>query len=576
MPFVARAIATSLLASSLATPVAAAWPPLGGLGVTVCDTTGFRNGLASVGDGSGGAYFMWLDWRDEANRRFFAQRVSGSGVALWLANGISVGSTMAFIHPSVGGGPPVIVSDDQGGALVLWSDFRADTAGNLYAQRLAPDGTLLWGPDAVPVNLGPRHEVSFVAESDGAGGMFVVWRDDRDSIFTTRAQRVDAAGSLLWGEDGVVVCPNHLSQTSQRLASDGLGGALVAWTEVRGGQIHGFAQRLNAGGEPQWATLGVQLSTSPHGTFVNDIEADGSGGMVVAWLDYRSLNTWTQAFAQRVTADGNVAWAPDGVSLSGTTWYVNETFVLGDGNGGAIVGWQDYRNNGWNAAMAQRLSPTGAKLWTLPAVEVGQSFGGSGVNQVRMLADGADGAVFVWNSDDGGDVSDEYSIYAQRVGSTGAPIWSSGGVVLASLHRLAGQLVAVPDGSGGVVAGWLDQAGFGGPPRYAAQRVAGSGTLSVPQREESSLTLACVPTPARASEGVELRLAPVVGSRVGVGIYDLGGRLVRSFDEPMVGATGRLRWDGRDAEGRSSPPGLYFVTVRSGIGVGRARIVIVE
>ena len=42
---------------------------------------------------------------------------------------------------------------------------------------------------------------------------------------------------------------------------------------------------------------------------------DGSGGAIAAWMDDR-----TEAFrvyAQRVDADGNLAWVPGGIAVSG-------------------------------------------------------------------------------------------------------------------------------------------------------------------------------------------------------------------------------------------------------------------
>jgi hypothetical protein len=550
-----------------AAPSFAAWPELGGVGVTVCDSSANPHFPASAPDGSGGAYFVWFDSR-VTPRRFFAQHVDGSGVPLWPANGISVGSTLA-LGPR-GSDPPVIVSDGQGGALVVWSDFRADTAGNLYAQRLSPGGSLLWGPEGKPVSLGARHEVSIVGVSDGSGGMFVAWRDDRDSTFTIRAQRVDEDGNLVWGADGVVVCGNHGSQHSPRVSADAQDGALVAWTEYRSGALHAFAQRLNAAGELQWTPLGVQLSTSPYGYFVDDIDADGTGGMIASLQDYRSQNSWPQAFAQRVSADGNVAWSADGESLSGPTYPLRETFVQGDGEGGAIVGWHEYRNNGTFGVSVQRLSSTAERQWALPGVLVATPAGGGGWERVKMVPDGADGVVFAWNADHGGE---NYSVYAQRVNSVGAPVWTPGGVELASLVGIVWQTVAGSDGAGGVVAGWIEANGFMSKQRLGAQRVTSEGTLSVPRTDALGPSLTCAPTPARVGQGVEFRFVP--GGEA-IEIFDTNGRRVESLDLRGLTSSGAVRWDARASDGRLCAPGLYFARLRRGSEKAQARVVLVE
>ncbi len=49
-----------------------------------------------------------------------------------------------------------------------------------------------------------------------------------------------------------------------------------------------------------------------------------------------------------------------------------------------------------------------------------------------------------------------------------------------------------------------------------------------------------------------------------VGVYDLRGALVRRLhDAPVDATSGRLVWDGADAEGHGLPSGLYFVEARS-------------
>jgi hypothetical protein len=38
-------------------------------------------------------------------------------------------------------------------------------------------------------------------------------RDDRGSLFTIRTQRLEAAGSPMWSEDGIVVAPSGTRQS---------------------------------------------------------------------------------------------------------------------------------------------------------------------------------------------------------------------------------------------------------------------------------------------------------------------------------------------------------------------------
>lgn len=72
------------------------------------------------------------------------------------------------------------------GVVVVWQ-FWPDTYGHeqdLWAQRLKPDGTVLWGLDGVPLSAANRHQgfSALPAEivSDGVGGAVAAWADARN------------------------------------------------------------------------------------------------------------------------------------------------------------------------------------------------------------------------------------------------------------------------------------------------------------------------------------------------------------------------------------------------------------
>lgn len=59
-----------------------------------------------------------------------------------------------------------------------------------------------------------------------------------------------------------------------------------------------------------------------------------------------------------------------------------------------------------------------------------------------------------------------------------------------------------------------------------------------------------------------------------IAIHDLGGRVVRRFALPRQ-AGGRVQWDGRDAQGRALPAGLYLARLRSGEATAQARVMLI-
>ncbi len=73
------------------------------------------------------------------------------------------------------------------------------------------------------------------------------------------------------------------------------------------------------------------------------------------------------------------------------------------------------------------------------------------------------------------------------------------------------------------------------------------------------------PWPNPATAGVSLRLHLARPTPVELEIHDVRGRLIRSWTAALVDSGSReYFWDGRDANGRPAPAGLYLVRVRAG------------
>ncbi|HUV37782.1 MAG TPA: hypothetical protein VMX58_12670, partial [Patescibacteria group bacterium] len=100
--------------------------------------------------------------------------------------------------------PPQVVPDGAGGAIVVWKDFRYG-GWDIYAQRIAPDGTMSWGGGGAPVctERGAQHWVSMVP--DGAGGALAVWMDMRRG-WDIYGQHIDSKGGALWKSNGNAIC----------------------------------------------------------------------------------------------------------------------------------------------------------------------------------------------------------------------------------------------------------------------------------------------------------------------------------------------------------------------------------
>lgn len=402
-------------------------------GVPVCTAAADQFVNAIVEDGSGGAIILWGDYRSDTSGDMYAQRVNASGAALWTPDGVAVCTASGFQFTPV----PSIASDGSGGTIVVWEDYRSGIAG-VYARRIDASGTPLWTPDGVALG-GPlgANRYSPVVVADGVGGAIVSWEDWRSGAGDIYAQRVDAAGATLWSPNGVALCAATNNQGGAWLVSDGASGAIVAWSDYRFGSSYDvYVQRVDASGTTRWAVDGLPVCTASNTQSGVAISADGSGGAVLAWYDYRGSSA--DIYGQRVDAAGGFHWQASGLAVCDAANNQFSPHIEPDGSGGAIIAWHDDRT-GSRDLYAQRVSSVGIAQWTPNGTAMST---GSGVESMyAMTSDGAGNVLAAWHENRGGVT---YAAYAQRIeGTYGA--WGHPEPEVASVAD-------VPNDQGGVVA----------------------------------------------------------------------------------------------------------------------------
>src|SRR4029077_12723927 len=128
------------------------------------------------------------------------QRMSASGNALWTPGGIQLATSAGLQYY------PEIISDNAGGAFIVWQDNRSGLDYDIYVQRISPDGIPLWLLNGEVVCNAPGHQYNPQLISDGQGGVLVTWQDKRSGDFDVYAQRIGATGLPMWSLNGEYVC----------------------------------------------------------------------------------------------------------------------------------------------------------------------------------------------------------------------------------------------------------------------------------------------------------------------------------------------------------------------------------
>ena len=365
----------------------------------------------------------------------------------------------------------LLVSDGSGGMFLIWQDDRSGTS-DLYALRLTGNGVVSpgWPANGYAVCTAGGDQKLAVAAADGAGGFYLAWEDYRvpGGESDVYLQRVTGFATVAagWPADGLPVCALAHSQGYPTLIADGTG-AIVAWQDDRDGvSTDLYAQRINGAAAVQWAAGGVAICTAVGNQFFPSMVSDGAGGAFLAWQDARDGDP--DVYAQRVNAAGAPQWSANGVPVCNALYEQLTPRMVPDGSGGVLVEWDDYRDLN-SDVYAQRLNGSGVRQWATQGVALCNDL--SEQYSSSFVTDGAGGGIVTWTDYRGL----EGDLYAQRVNGSGTPQWLANGLVICNATGDQFDATAVPDLANGMYLVWSDARGGPGSADIFAKRVTSSG-----------------------------------------------------------------------------------------------------
>lgn len=305
-----------------------------------------------------------------------------------------------------------------------------------------------------------------------------------------------------WSSEGLRVAPNDSLQSDPVIASDGSGGAFLAWQDYRPGHSVVYAQHMTSQGTPAegWPASGLQISDAlEYDPFV---VADGSGGAFVSATGGRYVGLWHLAASAApavsiITAlaslDGAASLvAPDG-SKPAAAEKVSPTVLpvlMSDGVGGVFMTWErGFFLSEYVAAQHFQADGSAAPLWPRDGLLLSYgydpvmcrdgdqglivAFAGGLARRVKVLpdtviidwsagliqlapatgwknapgivSDGAGGAIFVWQDRRNGQYE---QVYAQHLtaGDAVAPGWPDSGLAVCTFPTEAGLMRYSPGG----------------------------------------------------------------------------------------------------------------------------------
>ncbi len=361
------------------------------------------------------------------------------------------------------------ISDSNGGIIMVWDDNRnsATTQDDIYAQRLNASGMRKWTLYGISIcnNAGVQKNSSVT--DVGNGNSIITWQDDRAGNYDIYAQKIDSSGNILWTSNGVAVCSKTTAQKSPKIVDDNAGGAYIVWEDSLNFYWDIYAQHINSNGTLAWASGGVSICSAPNLQSNPRIDVDGLGGAIITWQDKRN-NFDYDIYAQRINSSGVVQWTANGVVVCNSVNTQSNPRIEPDGSNGALIGWVDKRNGTDNDIYAQRINSSGVVQWTANGISVCGATNNQSAIDMKYV--GSSGLVLSWKDER----INANEIYTQLVSLSGIAQLASNGIKLSNaLKSLSPNVIS--DGSGGAIIAWQDSTALGWD--ITSQKINSVGTI---------------------------------------------------------------------------------------------------
>lgn len=440
-----------------------AWDPQG---EPICEAPWTQQNIRMVPDGFGGAIIVWEDCRaGGSDADIYAQRINEYGDWLWDENGVVV-STASSDQLN-----PVIVNDGAGGAIIAWEDYNSGVNPNIYAVRISSAGNtysgwLVNGRVLKFTSTDGQFRPDIV--SNGSDGAIIVWQEI-SSQYSIYAHGIDGNGNDMWSPASVIVSSGTLSKEYPKVIKSDSSNVIVTWQDQRNGDSDIYAQRMDIiNGTPIWVSNGESVSEMTASDQMNpEIVADGLGGAIIVWTDWRQTTTEPDIYAQRISTSGARLWTPlDGVPICTKDEPQSNPVITEDLLNGATIGaiimWEDMRDTTTGPDIyAKKVARDDPPLSDEEDTFVAGGFGFQ--LSPRIVSDNLGGAIGTW-------IEDFSKIFATKRNQDGQLVWSSypGVLVCEDTEIFDSQIIS--DGSSGVIVAWV-ALGSGGDFDIFAQRV---------------------------------------------------------------------------------------------------------
>lgn len=267
---------------------------------------------------------------------------------------------------------------------------------------------------------------------------------------------IPRASDAAWSHDPygyAPIAPSTGNQVLAQVLSDGAGGAFFLFTDMRNGTEDVYLQRLAATGSVAggWPSTGLRVAAVSGRKLEPQIVGDGSGGVIAVWADFRSGNA--DIYAQRVLGNGTLAggsWPANGLQLTSTGNTERRPELCTDGSGGALIAWE-------NSFSLTDTDIFGAHVTNAGSILFDQSldFANTDARQISLTSDTV-GGFFVTYQDSSSLFNGHSRIFGLHTNGSGTMLQGPSNIIVTGPSYTDVNPRCVPDGSGGFYVVYMD------------------------------------------------------------------------------------------------------------------------
>ena len=455
-----RAIVILFCFLSLLFNTKAQWVSDAGLNTKLVLNGSNPQNISALADGLGGGFIVWQDNRMGIDRFYFLH-FDSKGKSTIRANGKNI-STADGEQLS-----PLSFQCIQNTIIVLWQAESNRGKQELFLQRVAPNGQLLWNNTGQQITDSDNEVGNYYLHVDSKGNSFISYLSKEEGLigdYLVCFKKISADGEIIKSfKDSVIYRSNDRKSTTSIL-NDHNDGFFSFWLENINGksvlkglhldslelsnperdpitisdpaknvlsykvnrydstkayiiwQQQGkekilYHQLINIDEKTSWGNYGKVVNHSK-GSKTNIQTCIDNKNIFVSWTN--KLENRQQIYLQKYDQNGAGYWDEDMLLTDSTGNQFGQKLIM-DNKGGIVLAWFHKKSDSIYANVhASRFSEDGEQLWARGEMGVGINYN-SHKSYLSVLPDNSGGAIFVFKDKRNG----AYGIYGQRIFSTG-------------------------------------------------------------------------------------------------------------------------------------------------------------